>query len=186
MKLLLLTFNLLISNIFSPLFSVKPVESPVSMAPGAVHSHFTSVKPASPADTNLTIFGRGIYPGEDSTFKNLRGSGFNTIVLSSFYIRANGDVYSGDDSKNPIIHEGKYVGNTEWLKRVASLKQQPTSITRIEILLEGRWINQPPNTYDFIQDWSDDTKVIPAISTGTGSKSTLYQIGKILKKERRI
>jgi hypothetical protein len=129
---------------------------------------------------NLTMYGRGLYPGDDTTYDDLRQSGFTTIVLSSFYIHENGDVYSGD-SGNPIIHAGKYVGDKEWLRRIASLRQKPGSVTRIEILLEGRWYNQPPNTYDFIRDWSDSTRQIPGIVTGTGDNSTLYTIAKLFK-----
>src|SRR5215469_11232729 len=70
------------------------------------------------ADTNLIIYGRGLYPGDDSTFDAIRLSGFNTVVLSSFYIHENGDVYSGD-SHLPIIHDGKYIGDREWLRRIA-------------------------------------------------------------------
>lgn len=133
------------------------------------------------ADTTLIMFGRGMYPGDDSTYSNLKASGFTTIMLSSFYIKANGDVYSGDDNKNPIIHDGKYVGSKEWLKRVASLKKKSTSVTRIEILLEGRWFNQPPNTFDYIKDWTEGTKEFPGIVTGTGPNSTLYKINKVFK-----
>jgi len=129
----------------------------------------------------LTLFGRGLYPGADSTFESLRTSGFTTIVLSSFYIHANGDVYSGDDSQNPIIHDGRYVGDKKWPERIASLKKQPGSVKRIEILLEGRWFDQPPNTYDYILDWSDTARSVPGITTGTGAGSTLYGIVKVLR-----
>lgn len=150
--------------------------------PIASHHRPTIMPPPATANP-LTLFGRGIYPGDDSTYSRIKTSGFNTFILSSFYIRANGDVYSGDDSRNPIIHDGKYVGNREWLRRVASLKGRPGSVTRIEILLEGRWYNQPPNTYDFIKDWSDSTKSVPGIVSGTGPGSTLYHIAKVLKEE---
>ena len=133
--------------------------------------------------TNLTLFGRGMYPGDDTTFEKVRTSGFTTVILSSFYIRADGDVYSGDDNKTPIIHNGRYVGSKEWLKRVASLKQQPGAVKRIEFLLEGRWYNQPPNTFDFIADWLDSAKGAPAIITGTGTNSTLYNIAQVLKND---
>jgi len=139
-------------------------------------------KPASPAQTNLTLFGRGMYPGDDSTYNMIKVSGFTTVILSSFYIHSNGDVYSGDD-KDPIIHNGEYIGNKDWLKRVASLKKKTSSVSRIEILLEGRWYNQPPNTFDFIKAWTDTSvKDIPAnITTGTSKQSTLYGIAKLLK-----
>ncbi|MDR3711936.1 MAG: hypothetical protein P4L51_03905 [Puia sp.] len=136
---------------------------------------------SSPIDTNLILYGRGLYPGDDSTFENIKTSGFTTVVLSSFYIHANGDLYSGD-SRSPIIHNGEYVGDKDWLKRVASLKQGVSSVRRIEILLEGRWINQPPNTFDFIKDWTDPSNSAPGIATGTGRKSTLYELCKVLKK----
>ena len=148
-----------------------------------VYSQHALARSSSPANPNLILYGRGMYPGDDTTYSIIKASGFTTVVLSSFYIRADGDVYSGDDSKNPIIHNGEYTGNKEWLQQVASLKKQPTTVTRIEILLEGRWYNQPPNTYDFIKDWTDTTtKDVPAgITTGTGTNSTLYKIAKVFK-----
>jgi hypothetical protein len=148
-----------------------------------VYSQRLTVSPSSPASPNLTLFGRGMYPGDDSTYNLIKASRFTTVILSSFYIHADGDVYSGDDSKNPVIHNGEYTGNAAWLNRIATLKKKPTSVTRIEILLEGRWYNQPPNTYDFIKDWSDTaTKGVPEnITTGTGTNSTLYKICKVLK-----
>jgi hypothetical protein len=146
--------------------------------------------------TRLTLFGRGMYPGDDSTYEMLRGSGFGTIILSSFYIRSNGDVYSGDDGQHPIIHDGQYVGDQRWLERIASLRKtlakgaapageaKPTSVNRIEILLEGRWFNQNPNTYDFIRDWvMAPNKSYPGVTTGTGKNSTLYAIATVFKKD---
>ena len=129
---------------------------------------------------DLTLFGRGLYPGDDSTFDLVRHSGFTTLMLSSFYIRADGDVYSGDDGRHPIIHQGVYTGNEEWVRRVRSLKNSG-SVQRIEILLEGRWYNQPPNTYDFIRDWIDSGKAAPGVVPGTNPGSTLHTIVRILK-----
>ena len=150
----------------------------------SAYSQSANKRPASPAITNFTLFGRGMYPGDDSTYNLIKASGFTTVILSSFYIHADGDVYSGDD-RNPIIHNGEYVGSGEWLTRVASLKKKPSSVSRIEILLEGRWYHQPPNTFDFIKDWTDTSiKDVPAnIITGTGKKSTLYNIAKVLKEK---
>ena len=133
------------------------------------------------AGPNTILFGRGTYPGDDSTYAMIRTSGFTTMMLSSFYIKGNGDVYSGDDGRQPIIHEGRYVGNKEWIKRVASLRKGG-SIQRIEILLEGRWYNQPPNTYDFIRGWIDSSKGAPGTVAGMGSGSTLYGILRVMKK----
>jgi len=169
MKTYLLLFPLLATGLFS--------------APGGRQATVAIKEPAAIPDTSLTLFGRGTYPGDDSSYQLIKTSGFNTVILSSFYIRSNGDVYSGDDNKNPVIHDGKYVGDQSWLKRVASLKKKNSTVKRIEILLEGRWFNQAPNTYDFILDWADGTKTFPGIVTGTGDNSTLYKLCKVLKEE---
>jgi hypothetical protein len=144
-------------------------------------SFFVSGPSKMPAK-NLAIFSRSIYPGDDASFDTLRNSGFTTVILSSFYIHDNGDVYSGD-SHSPIIHDGQYIGDPAWLKRVASLKKRSGSgaVKRIELLLEGRWYNQPPNTYDFIRDWSDPAATVPGIVTGTDENSTLYKLSKVFK-----
>lgn len=131
-------------------------------------------------EPNTILFGRGTYPGDDSSYAMIRSSGFTTMMLSSFYIKANGDVYSGDDGSRPVIHAGHYSGDEGWLKRVASLRKGG-SIRRIEILLEGRWYGQPPNTYDFIRDWIDSSKGAPGTVAGTGRGSTLYGILKVMK-----
>lgn len=139
-----------------------------------------SFAPAAPLPAkNLAIFGRGLYPGDDTTYQLLKQSGFNTILLSSFYIHADGDLYSGD-SHQPIIHNGRWVGDSSYVRRVKDLKRK-SSVSRIEILLEGRWYGQPPNTFDFIRDWYDSSKTVPGIVTGTGKQSTLYNICKVLK-----
>jgi len=155
-------FVIIITTIYSLCFAQKPY------APAA----------ALPAK-NLAIFGRGLYPGNDTTYRLLKKSGFTTLLLSSFYIHADGDLYSGD-SHQPIIHNGKWVGDPAYVKRVANIKKN-SSISRIEILLEGRWYGQPPNTFDYIRDWYDPSKTVPGIVTGIGEQSTLYNICRILK-----
>lgn len=128
---------------------------------------------------NSSIFGRGLYPGDDTTYRLLKKSGFKTLLLSSFYIHENGDLYSGD-SHQPIIHNGKWVGDTSYVRRVNDIKRN-SAISRIEILLEGRWYGQPPNTFDFIRDWYDPSKTVPGIVTGIDEQSTLFNICKVLK-----
>ncbi len=150
----------------------------------AVFSIFCSAqqpyKQAAPLPAkNLIMFGRGLYPGDDKDYQLLKQSGFNTLLLSSFYIHEDGDLYSGD-SHSPIIHNGKWVGDASYVKRVKDLKKN-SSISRIEILLEGRWYGQPPNTFDFIRDWYDPSKTVSGIVTGTGAQGTLYTIFKVLK-----
>ena len=80
--------------------------------------------PAAPLPArNLAIYGRGLYPGNDTTYRLLKNSGFNTLLLSSFYIHADGDLYSGD-SHQPIIHNGKWVGDSSYVRRVNDLKRK--------------------------------------------------------------
>ena len=143
-----------------------------------------SGNPSNNTKKELILFGRGTYPGDDSTFAMMAHSGFTTLLLSSFYIKSNGDLYSGDDGHHPVIHNGQFTGSEEWIKRIAALKKDPkSSIKRVEILLEGRWYNQAPNTYDFLQDWIDSSKGAPGVVVGTAPGSTLYQMMKILKEK---
>lgn len=134
------------------------------------------------AQNTSVLFGRGTYPGDDSSYVMIRNSGFSTFMLSSFYIRSNGDVYSGDDNKHPIMQNGQFTGDKSWIERVKSLRKGKSGIKRIEILLEGRWFNQAPNTYDFIRDWLDSNKAEQGVIPGTGKNSTLYGILKVFKK----
>ncbi|HVS97601.1 MAG TPA: hypothetical protein VHE54_14000 [Puia sp.] len=142
---------------------------------------FGQTVPAS-AGPDLVLFGRGMYPGDDSTYAMIRNSGFTTVTLSSFYIKANGDVYSGDDGRQPIIHEGRYTGSQGWIERVASLRASG-SVRRIEILLEGRWFNQAPNTFDFIRDWIDSSKGAAGTVPGIAKGSTLFGILRSMKED---
>lgn len=133
--------------------------------------------------SNVILYGRGLYPGDDSTYEMIRTSGFTTLMLSSYYIRANGDVVSGDDGRHPIIHEGEFTGSEDWLRRVQSLRKGAGSVKRIEILLEGRWYNQPPNTYDYIRDWIDGSKAAEGVVPGTATGSTMDKILRIMKEK---
>ncbi|RYY05872.1 MAG: hypothetical protein EOP43_07875, partial [Sphingobacteriaceae bacterium] len=160
MKVLLLSIYLVSFSLFCSAQKTYPAAAPL---------------PAK----NLTMFGRGLYPGDDATYQLLKKSEFTTVLLSSFYIHADGDLYSGD-SHQPIIHNGKWIGDAAYVKRVRDLKKK-SSVKRIEILLEGRWYGQPPNTFDFIRDWYDPAKTVGGIITGTGEQSTLYNICKVLK-----
>ena len=182
MKVQLMGVLLLVPVLFFAVRSVDPPDKAGRLFMGAVPAP-AHREPVPYAISAYTMFARGIYPGNNETFDRLRSSGFTTVILSSFYIRANGDVYSGDDSKNPVIHNGSWAGNSDWLRRVASLKQQPSSVTRIEILLEGRWINQPPNTYDFIRDWTDTARQVAATTSGPAPDSTLYRIAQVMKEK---
>lgn len=85
----------------------------------------------------------------DSVYTYMQASGFNTIVISSYYLDSSGNVFSGDDLKSPIISNGKYVGDTSFLRRISELKQN----ARIEFLLESG-SGTLPNTFENIKRWA--------------------------------
>jgi len=119
---------------------------------------------------NLAIFGRGLYPGDDSTYRLLKHSGFNTLLLSSFYIHADGDLYSGD-SHQPIIHNGKWVGDSSYVKRVNDLKKK-SSISRIEIFYwRGVGLDSRQTPMILSATGTTNLKRYPALSPVLASKA---------------
>lgn len=96
------------------------------------------------------LFGRGLYPGVDNVYNIMRASKFKTIVVSSYYFVANGNVVCGDHPKSVIIRNGQYVGASVFLRRIAALKQN----ARIEFLLESRNGTGLPNTFGNIRRWA--------------------------------
>jgi hypothetical protein len=85
------------------------------------------------------LFGGGpFYSGGSATMNALRASGFNTIVLWSVHVRSNGDLVLNDQR---VVAEGAYVGNPDWPAQLASLKQAPTAINRIELSVGSFGVN---------------------------------------------
>jgi hypothetical protein len=92
------------------------------------------------------IFGGGpLYYGSQTEVQKelgiLRLSGFTTVILWSVHVRTTGDLILNDDE---IVKDGKYVGDDAkkklWLGQLKTLKQQPTSVTRIEVSV-GSWVD---------------------------------------------
>ncbi len=117
---------------------------------------------ASAADESVSaIFGGGpFYQGGQSVMNDLKASGFNTVIIWSVHVNANGDLVLNDSL---VCSNGSYVGNSAWVTQWASLKTAPTSVKRIEVSV-GAW-----GCADF-----ENIKSLIA-SQGTGSNSILYK-----------
>lgn len=114
------------------------------------------------------IFGGGpFYSGGQARMDSLRASGFTTVILWTIHINSsNGDLVLNDQL---VASNGAYVGNGAWPGQLATLKQAPTSVNRIEIAV-GSW-----GVNDF-----QSAKTLMA-AQGTGSGSILYRNFQALK-----
>jgi hypothetical protein len=108
-------------------------------------------------EARSALFGGGpFYTGGPPAMNTLRASGFSTIILWSIHVRANGDLVYNDDL---IIANGAYVGRAAWPGELATLKQAPTSVTRVEVSV-GAWS---------VRDFEAIRDLIRTQGTGPGS-----------------
>jgi hypothetical protein len=89
------------------------------------------------AFASSTIFGGGpFYTGGQARMNELRNSGYTTVMLWTIHLNENnGDLIYNDIL---VVSNGVYVGNPAWPGQLATLKQPPTSVNRIEISV-GSW-----------------------------------------------
>ena len=82
----------------------------------------------SPIDAG--IYGGGpLYPGGgDGVIADLKASGMTTVVAWAVHVHPNGDLVFNDPL---IVSDGAYVGDAGWPADLESLKQSPTSVTRL-------------------------------------------------------
>ncbi|MET0504917.1 MAG: hypothetical protein ABWZ85_06285 [Luteibacter sp.] len=127
---------------------------------------------AGSAVAESAVYGGGpFYSGGTPVMDDLRASGFTTVMLWSIHVDANGDLHMNDQ---PLIEDGVYVGpNTSWSAELATLKQAPTSVNRIEVSIGAG------GTTDFesIQALVNGT----GPGSGTGPDSILYRNFQLLK-----
>ncbi|TRX60058.1 T9SS type A sorting domain-containing protein [Fulvivirga sp. M361] len=99
----------------------------------------------------------------------LRASGFNTVILWTIHVDANGKL--SDGGVDFTDSDGNYIGDPEWGAKVARLKQFPSSIDRVELCISA---------YN-----RDDFKNINTIidREGTGPESILYKAFTTVKNE---
>jgi hypothetical protein len=116
---------------------------------------------AADAQARSTLYGGGtLYSGGQAMIDTVRASGFNTVVLWTIHVRANGDLVFNDQL---VVSNGTYVGSPAWPGLLQRLRQAPTSVERIEI---GVGSAGP-----------DDWRVIHDLITaqGTGMNSILFR-----------
>lgn len=114
------------------------------------------------------VYGGGpFYSGGQAVMDDLRASGFTTVFLWSIHVEAStGNLILNDKL---VAADGRYVGDPDWPARLATLKQQPTSVTRIEVSIGSGGTTD----FDSIRD------LIAA--QGTGPTSILYRNFQALK-----
>lgn len=126
------------------------------------------ITPESLSSTNVMIFGGGpFYTGGTAVMNDLRASGFTTVTLWSIHV----DGTTGDLTLNDqkVVSNGVYVGNASWPGQLATLKQAPTSVTRIEVSVGSGGVNDFHNIQSLIA------------AQGTGTSSILYKNFNALK-----
>ncbi len=122
---------------------------------------FASLTPTVDAAQTAVFGGGPFYSGGPAVFNNLRLSGYTTVILWAIHVNAsNGDLVLNDQL---VASGGNYVGNSAWPSQLNSLRQQPTSVNRIEICVGSAG----PNDFQSI-------KTLIA-SGGTGTGSILYR-----------
>ncbi|MFA8343506.1 MAG: T9SS type A sorting domain-containing protein, partial [Rhodothermaceae bacterium] len=117
------------------------------------------------------ILGGGpIYKNRTTSISELKSSGFTMVEVWTIHVEANGDM--GFNAEFDLIKNGQYIGDQTYphfKSDIASLKQQPTSITKVNFGLSA-WASQ---TFNNIRDL--------VASQGTGPTSILYKNFKALK-----
>ncbi len=101
-----------------------------------------------------------------SSVGNLKGSGWNGLILFATTVQANGDITYGGST---LVTNGQYVGDGGFGGNVAALKSAPTSVYRFEICVGGANDASFTNIQNLVN------------SQGTGSGSILYRNFQALK-----
>lgn len=123
----------------------------------------------APANTNRSaVFGGGpFYSGGQAVMDELRTSGFDTVILWSIHVEAaTGNLILNDKL---VVSGGSYVGDPGWPSRLATLKQQPSGVTRIEVSIGSGGTNDFAAIRDLIA------------AQGSGPASILYRNFQALK-----
>jgi len=119
------------------------------------------------ADARSAVFGGGpFYSGGQAVMDDIRASGFDAIVLWTIHVHSNGDLVFNDTR---VVSNGAFVGDSGWPGRLRTLKQAPTSVSRIEVGVGSFGV--------------PDFETIRTLmnAQGTGSGSILYRNFQALK-----
>ena len=116
---------------------------------------------------SMVMSGGPVYNNRDVTIGELRGSGFNTLVVWTLDVDEKGDL--NFNYEFPLVAGGKYIGDKTWphfQSDMANVKQGNSTITRLE--------------FSIMRDWTAIQKLIE--TQGTGPDSALYKSFHGLKK----
>jgi signal transduction histidine kinase len=106
--------------------------------------------------------GSDFYPPSEKTQTGARTAGFTRLFLSYLNVDERGDITFNDAL---LVRDGVYVGDPSWKAKLASLKQQPTSVDRVELVIRsGAKAGEP----------SASIRNLVA-TNGTGPSSILYR-----------
>lgn len=141
----------------------------------AVNMLLTLLVIAVSANTTLlaqsAIYGGGpIYKNRNYSISELKNSGFTHVVVWTIHIDASGNL--NFNAEFPLVQNGSYIGANSYpnfAADIASLKQAPTSIRRVEFCLSAWGSSTFANIRNLIA------------SQGTGSSSILYRNFQALK-----
>lgn len=113
------------------------------------------------------IYGGGpLYSGGQEVIDDLRASGMTTVVAWSVHVSTSGDLIFNDPK---IVSGGEYVGDESWPDLLASLKEPPSSVTRLIFSVGAGGVEDFHHIQSLIE------------KEGTGPGSTLYENFKALK-----
>lgn len=111
------------------------------------------------------VYGGGpLYRNRSTSIADLKSSGFSHVVVWTIHIESNGDL--GFNGEFPLVQNGEYVGDAQYPNfraDIASLKDEPTSIRRVEFGLSAAG----SGTYDAVRDLLSCSA--PRCGTGSGS-----------------
>ena len=120
--------------------------------------------------------GGPLYTGGSPVIKDLKASGFTTVVAWAMHVQGNGD-FVFNDPTNLLISQGRYVGHPGWPTQMNSLKQGVTSVNRILFSIGGWGVSDFPNIKSLIFAKPGSYPNKPDI----GPSSILYQNFRALK-----
>ncbi len=121
----------------------------------------------SNAQTSAVYGGGSFYSKGQPVMDDLRDSGFNTVILWTIHVARNGETYLNNIKVTD--NRGAYVGDPNWQTRLATLKQAPTSINRIELGVASAGVNDFANIEALIN------------ANGIGPETVLYKAFSALK-----
>lgn len=116
---------------------------------------------AAATTTESVIYGGGpFYSGGTAAMDEMRASGYTTVMLWTIHVNPNGDLVYNDQL---LVSNGAYVGSSQWPNQLATLKQAPTSVKRLEISVGSAGVSDFQNIKNLVG------------SQGTGTDSILFK-----------